>query len=239
MKRIVSFSLWGDIPRYTIGAIKNAKLAKLFYPGFECWFYVHKETVPDHIIDELIACDNVRVIIRHGNLDELGPMMWRFESIDDPDVEVNISRDTDTRILLREKLAVDEWLNSGKTFHIMRDHPHHMNPNTLIMGGMFGTRKIDSILSWKENIYSSKLNDKGRALYNKDQDFLNTYIYPLIDSDCVIHSSFGPMMNETNVKPFPIPYFKNYLFVGGYVYEDETVSEEHTMILKQACSMSK
>jgi hypothetical protein len=234
MKRIVSFSLWGDIPRYTIGAIKNAKLAKLFYPGFECWFYVHKETVPDHIIDELIACDNVRVIIRHGNLDELGPMMWRFESIDDPDVEVNISRDTDTRILLREKLAVDEWLNSGKTFHIMRDHPHHMNSKYPIMAGMFGTRKIKRITTWIGTLNSQVLIDR----YD-DQRFLNDVVYPVIKNDCVIHSSFGPMMNETNVKPFPIPYFKNYLFVGGYVYEDETVSEEHTMILKQACSMSK
>ena len=58
--------------------------------------------------------------------------MWRFETIDDPDVEINMSRDTDTRILLREKLAVDEWLASGKTFHIMRDHPHHINETTPI-----------------------------------------------------------------------------------------------------------
>mgnify|MGYP001420838220 CR=1 FL=1 len=30
-------------------------------------------------------------------------MTWRFESIDHPDVEINLSRDTDTRFLLREK----------------------------------------------------------------------------------------------------------------------------------------
>lgn len=34
--------------------------------------------------------------------------MWRFEAIDYLDVEVNMSRDVDTQILLREKLAVEE-----------------------------------------------------------------------------------------------------------------------------------
>mgnify|MGYP003333668585 CR=1 FL=1 len=32
-------------------------------------------------------------------------MTWRFETIDHPDVEINLSRDTDTRFLLREKLV--------------------------------------------------------------------------------------------------------------------------------------
>ena len=35
MKKVISFSLWGDIPRYTVGAIKNADLALRFYPDFD------------------------------------------------------------------------------------------------------------------------------------------------------------------------------------------------------------
>ena len=46
MKKVISFSLWGNNPTYNIGAIKNAELAKEFYPDFECWFYIHEETVP-------------------------------------------------------------------------------------------------------------------------------------------------------------------------------------------------
>ena len=45
-KRVLTFSLWGDKPIYNVGAIKNAHLAQHFYPNFECWFYVHIETVP-------------------------------------------------------------------------------------------------------------------------------------------------------------------------------------------------
>ncbi len=36
MKRVISYSLWGDNPKYTIGAIKNAELALTYYPDFEC-----------------------------------------------------------------------------------------------------------------------------------------------------------------------------------------------------------
>lgn len=225
MKRVISFSLWGNNPTYTIGSIKNADLALHYYPDFECWFYIHKDSVPDEIIEQLVIKPNVKIIFKTGNLNDQKPMTWRFESIDDPEVEINMSRDTDTRILLREKLAADEWIESGKMFHIMRDHPHHMNKQYPIMAGMFGTRKIKSVRDWRSRINKQKIKDR----YD-DQRFLNETIYPLIKKDCLIHSSFGKLFNE-EVMPFPIDYCKNYLFVGGYVYHDETVSKKHCDIL--------
>jgi len=139
MVKVISFCLWGDNPKYNIGAIKNVDLAKLFYPDFQCWIYIHSPSVPRHTIDELQKRDNIKIFYKIGNLNTCKPMMWRFEPIIDKNVEVMISRDTDTRILLREKLAVDEWLKSDKILHIMRDHPHH---NDLILGGMWGIKKI-------------------------------------------------------------------------------------------------
>ena len=53
----------------------------------------------------------------------------------------------------REVAAVNDWLTTKKTFHIMRDNPMH---NTRIMGGAFGMQltegrgtldKIESYLS--------------------------------------------------------------------------------------------
>lgn len=230
MKRILSFSLWGDNPTYTIGAIKNAELALHFYPEFECWFYIHKDTVPLEIIEKLNNMSNTKIILKEGDLNLHKPMTWRFESIDNPEVEINMSRDTDTRILLREKLAVDEWIESGKTFHIMRDHPHHMNNIYPIFAGMFGTKKIKNISSWTNILNSIKYVNKF-----DDQVFLSKYIYPIINKDCLIHSSFGKLLNENinSVKRFPINYCKDYYFVGGYVYADESVSKEHRDILQQ------
>lgn len=232
MKKVISFSLWGNEEKYSIGAIKNAELALIHYPDFECWFYIHVDSVPNNIIEQLRHMPNTKIILRSGDLNNMIPMTWRFETIDDPDVEINLSRDTDTRILLREKLAVDEWLQSDKLFHIMRDHPHHMNNKTPIMGGMFGTRKIPSML-WHNAIHNTPLSDGGHTHYNKDQNFLFKCIYPLIKNNCMIHSTFGGVLNEQNIKKFPINYCKDYQFVGGYVFEDERVSKQHIDMLKR------
>jgi len=153
-------------------------------------------------------------------------MTWRFESIDHSDVEINLSRDTDTRFLLREKLAVEEWLKSDKIFHIMRDHPHHRFP---ILGGMFGIKKNNLIKSWKYLIDNKIVQNSPR---NYDQTFLQNIIYPIIFKKSLVHSSFYKYKNEC-VKPFPIPYCNNFYFVGGYVYHDESVSTNHTNILKK------
>ena len=40
-------------------------------------------------------------------------------------VDAFMSRDTDSLILPREQYAVEDWLISDKTFHVMRDHPGH------------------------------------------------------------------------------------------------------------------
>ena len=235
MVKVISFSLWGGgCPTqccsndFYIGAIKNAKLALDFYPDFECWFYVHKETVPQKIIDELNNISNTKIIYKTGDLNKIKPMTWRFESIDHPDVEINLSRDTDTRFLLREKLAVEEWIKSDKIFHIMRDHPHH---KFCILGGMFGVKKNNIIKSWK-SLIDTKITQNGPRDY--DQTFLKNIIYPKIISRSLIHTSFYRYRGEYT-KSFPIPYCKNYYHVGGYVYQDGSVSTEHTNILKNAC----
>ena len=121
MKKVICFSLWGDNSTYNVGTIKNVELALHFYPDFECWVYIHKESVPKNTIETLTSLPNTKIIFKEGDLtnEDCKPRMWRFESIDDPEVEIMMSRDTDTRITLREKLAVDVWLSSNKVFHII------------------------------------------------------------------------------------------------------------------------
>ena len=133
MKKIISYSLWGDNPKYTIGAVRNAELTPIIYPGWVSRFYCG-ESVPTEIIKTLISLPNTEVIMMDVDGDWTG-MFWRFYACEDSDIV--LSRDTDSRLSLREKLAVDEWLSSDKDFHIMRDHPHHTVP---ILGGMWGCR---------------------------------------------------------------------------------------------------
>lgn len=178
MKKIISFSLWGNDPKYTIGAIKNAILTEQIYPGWTSRFYVGK-SVPENIITTLKSFDNVEVI----EMDEPGDwsgMFWRFYACEDADIM--LSRDTDSRLSMREKLAVDEWLSSDKNFHIMRDHPLHV---TEILGGMWGCR--NGILKGIKNM----INEYTKGdFWQVDQNFLKEKIYPIVKNDLFVHDSY-------------------------------------------------
>lgn len=230
MKKVISFSLWGNNKNYTLGAIKCAEMAKLIYPEFECWFYVHKPTVPADIIDILSQFSNVIIFFRYGDLSTCKPMTWRFEAIDHPNVELVLSRDTDARFTLREKLAVQEWLDSSFVFHIMRDHPHH---NFFILGGMFGTRKIKSIPSWISLL--EKLSQTGDRNY--DQDFLRDIIYPEVINNSLVHATFHKF--EDHSIDFPLAYDAEFRFVGEYIYHDDKRSNPHLVALLLALAALK
>jgi len=178
MKKVISFSLWGNNPKYTIGAVENAKLVNEIYKGWTGRFYCGK-SVPNEIIESLKNIPNNEVILMDEDGDWTG-MFWRFLACSDSDVM--ISRDTDSRLSLREKMAVDEWLKSNKDFHIMRDHPYH---TALILGGMWGCR--NGILKDIDKL----INDYNKGnFWQVDQNFLYEKIYPIIQSNMFVHDSF-------------------------------------------------
>ena len=222
MKKVISFSLWGDNPKYTIGAIKNAELIDTIYPGWIGRFYCGK-SVPIDIIEILKTYTNVEVIEMEENGDWSG-MFWRFYACEDSDVM--ISRDTDSRLNLREKNAVDEWLNSDKDFHIMRDHPHHGLP---ILTGMWGCRnnRIPNIeqllLKWKTH------SPKG-IFHADDQDFLGQFIYPMTVNNSMEHSEFG-LKSVSPIRPFPTQR-KDYEFVGDVFDENNNRHSQYWIIIK-------
>tara|TARA_R110000851_G_scaffold81549_2_gene179137 strand:- start:4078 stop:4947 length:870 start_codon:yes stop_codon:yes gene_type:complete len=138
MKKVISFSLWGDDSFYTVGAIENAKLALDIYPDWICRYYIGP-SVPESVVQELDGFPNTELVMMNQD-DGWNGMFWRFYPIVDSEVDVMISRDVDCRLSKREKGAVDQWLSTGKTVHVMRDHPLHSEP---IMGGMWGCRTTE------------------------------------------------------------------------------------------------
>ena len=106
MKKIIAFSLWGDQPKYTVGAIKNADLAKEIYPDWTCRFYIG-QSAPADIVETLKKKDNTEIVMMDEDGDWSG-MFWRFSPCSESDVEAVLSRDTDSRLSWREKSAVDE-----------------------------------------------------------------------------------------------------------------------------------
>ena len=73
----------------------------------------------------------------------LAQMMWRFMVVDDPDVDVFIVRDADSRLTPRDAAVVADWLRqkpeTAAIFHCIRDHPAHSD--SFINGGLWGARR--------------------------------------------------------------------------------------------------
>jgi hypothetical protein len=219
MKKVISFSLWGNIPKYTIGAIRNLEAQKKYFPDWICRFYIDTTSVPKEIIQELSNRGCEIVIKDVGNWKG---MFWRFSVPSDKEVDIMICRDVDSRLCERDRVAVEEWLSSEKNFHIIRDHPHH---NYRILGGLWGCRC--NILR-NIDILISNWNQEDRK--QTDQEFLATIIYPLIQNDCFIHDEFNYYKEE---KVYKINHNRiNYEHLGGYINEHEQQSAWHCQELK-------
>ena len=67
-------------------------------------------------------------------------------------VDLLLSRDLDSLISDRERSAVEEWISSGETTHVMRDNVHHWTP---MLGGMWGMslKSADVRKSWRKAWY--------------------------------------------------------------------------------------
>lgn len=218
MKQVISYSLYGNIEKYTIGAIRNAEDIPRYYPGWEGWFYVGK-TVPSHIINKLESL-GARVI----PIDEeenWAATMWRFLVFTDTKVERAIIRDTDSRLSKREATAVKEWVDSDKGFHIMRDHPQH---KAVMLAGMWGA-KADKLRDIEKMIVNLQ-EDKN---YSVDQLFLQKKIYPTAREDSLIHADFNAY--ETQAIPFSTKRDGHH-FVGEVFDENNIPFRYHQTLLK-------
>jgi hypothetical protein len=188
---VISFSLYGSSEKYLVGALKNVYLSKLFYPKWILRFY-HSQNVPNKTLDLLQAKGAELRLIQ--NLPLTTAMYWRFLVLDDLTVDYYLIRDCDGRFTNRERVAVEEWLNSSFKFHAMRDHPFHSIP---MMGGMWGGSKF----VFFKDIYK-KLENITSFNYGDDQNFLSKYIYPFIKENLLVHDSFHCTEYKNSI-PFP------------------------------------
>lgn len=203
--KAISFSLWGSNRKYTVGALENAYLAQYIYPNWVCVFFCDFNTVPESCINELKKYKNTQIIPIEQNLNWSG-MFYRFLAAEFSNV--SIFRDCDSRLSERELYAVNDWLKSGKSFHIMRDHPQH---STEVMGGMWGVtnnRLFDirsKIINYYEKLSTGQSVDLG---YGIDQNFLKEEFPKYINGDCCVHDEFFTKI------PFPTNNRRDDYFVG-------------------------
>jgi len=219
-KKVLAFSLYGATERYTTGAIENAKLYKQIYPGWAMLVY-HDLSVPAHVLSTLASH---AVQLYDMSSSRMNKMSWRFTAGSQPHTECFCSRDIDSRLSLREKLAVDEWVESGKKIHVMRDHPSHSN--FAMSGGMWCASAAAFPFIARHLNQTSTEN-----VYLQDMNWLNERIWPGVVKDVLQHDSFSCDRFGGGL-PFPSVRI-GWQHVGS-VYINGEIRQEDINILKKA-----
>lgn len=147
--KLISMSLWGSDPLYIGGFVENARLASVVYPGWRLRVYADSEAL-EALLERGFEPDaegrwrqprhpeagEFEVVVRSADRSDSEGLFWRFEPADDASIERVIVRDADSRLNAREATAVQAWIDSGLTLHLMRDHQDHAG--WPVMGGMWG-----------------------------------------------------------------------------------------------------
>lgn len=191
MKKLVSFSLYGDLNCYFQGAIENLKIKNDFYHDWTYRFYV-ENTISEGYINKILSFPNTQVIKKTNSNHHMN-MFWRFEPLDENEFDLFIVRDLDSRPTKREIDAVNEWIDSEFSFHIIRDNKVHTSN---IMGGTWGAKSkfkpnfSEILKKWitkNPNIVEQHKNHKRGQYFGLDQRFMSDAIWKLIKEDHMCH----------------------------------------------------
>jgi hypothetical protein len=230
-KKIISFSLYGNDNKYINGMKRNIELIPQIY-GDEWNIRIYlNDSVGEENIDYFKSQNNVEVVDMTGK--NIPGMFWRFIPFVDKSVDIFCVRDADSRPSIREKAAVDEWLQEGTSLHVMRDHPHH---NYVVMGGMFDFNKVNGTFDFIRE-YNNFVYDGYKFTKMDDMVFLQKlyqkFFMSVTDHDSYARSSCDNNGSHflTKSKPYPIQRKdKSEGFIGEIFNEDDTY-EYHRSLL--------
>lgn len=208
LKNVISFSLYGDNPKYWEGMLENIRLKPIIYPDWRIVVYADKRNV-ERLLATYLSKGVEVFEIPEVALSKHRAMFFRFAPACEKIHDRVIIRDADSRLNWRERAAVDEWIVSDKSFHIMRDHDQHTVP---IMGGMWGcvpkqTRQFrEELIEWQD------------FEMDGDQKFLRHHVWPHVKDQCLAHDLFPDKAiayhGPHDVRPFPSHRPTEELFVG-------------------------
>jgi tetratricopeptide (TPR) repeat protein len=200
-RNIISFSIWGTDARYLRGAINNAIVARYLYPGWVARFYTDASTPAEF---RAVLQQNAAEVVMMPDMRaaDFG-LYWRFLVEDDENVDVYIVRDADSVMNIKERVAVADWLKTGRAFHVMRDDLQH---SELILAGMWGAHR-GNIGDMRGRIahYRESLPKIANHVH-KDQHFLRQVIWPIIRGSVKIHDRhFNFMKPERYDTSYELP----------------------------------
>jgi hypothetical protein len=221
---VFSFTLFGSEDKYCKGMIRNAEEIQKRFPEAKTYIFCGND-IPDSILSTLESFPSVQLF--KTNQIGLINKIYRYLPIDDPDVDVCIVRDADSRVYDRDETSIRDFLKSDKLCQIIRDHKVH---KVAILGGMVSFKKGCLLANMRELIghFITEELDNKPFEFEDDQNFLKKYIYPLIVRNALIQDEydqpFEPPEFHTKIsKPRVFPHFIGQIYIFNEKGEEVTV----------------
>lgn len=180
--------------------LENVFLAGKHFPTWKVYVY-YAPDVEESMVNHLGACSNV--VLRATGITGAKNMIHRFFAIDEPEVDIMMVRDADSRIHWKDRWAIRGFVASRFLVHTIRDNVEH---SARMMGGLWGMKKAAGICVRDE--YAKYTEDTSLGHRNAhDQNFLGDVIYGQILPVLLVHYSQGPVFeNEVHRVQFPFAW---------------------------------
>lgn len=197
-------ALYDSHPDYTYGAIRNAHLAKMIFPGWKLIICVvdpsnltldDSRLVPDRVFRRLTLLGaEIRLVTSSSN-HVISPELCSWLVADDPTVDIFMVRSVLHRLSAREWTAVDAWLSSNRIFHCLRDHESHARQ--AIVSNLWGARRTDlrtllgrsmTSLLQQQQLEDSQATSKD-SQSGKQVSLAERLLWPAVHNDVLCHDS--------------------------------------------------
>lgn len=186
---------------------QNVLLALKYFPDWRVYVYLGTDVDPE-MVQWLRSYHTV--VLRETGITGAVNMIHRFYAIDEPDVELMMVRDADSRIHWKDRWAIQEFVsNSHYVAHTIRDNIMH---TAHMMGGLWGLRKSAG-LSIRDAYASYKEDETLGHRLAHDQNFLTDVVYPKVKERLLVHYSNGRKMQGEHAVEFPF-HWTNDIYCG-------------------------
>lgn len=196
MKRVISYSLFGTNLFYRRALPAILRAANVIFPGWEVRIYHNSDIGSvnyDNVLINLARKGLIKLVYIEQPAILCKAMLWRLLPIWDKDTEYVICRDIDALLMPRERIAVEQFIESGAPAHCISDHFMH---GVHMMGGTvgFNTTKfieITKFMNFDDLLIKSGFTDDMLSIKGSDQDLLGQHVWPLIESTVCEHRTDG------------------------------------------------
>ncbi len=223
-----SFCLYGpENPLYYRGMLENIALITAHFPTWKIYIYTGSD-VTETMMKQLESYSNV--VIRPTGISGAVNMIHRFYAIDEPDVDLMMVRDADSRVHWKDRWAIKQFLSQTQYIaHTIRDNREHTAP---LMGGLWALRKSSGLNIHAE--YSDYKEDIARGRFlGHDQNFLMDVVYPKVVGGLLVHYSNGRKFADETAVEFPFVW-TNDVYCGrveGEAFVDGREPPKKTAVL--------